>query len=90
MTGLQWLLVYLAAANLLALLLCGLDKSYAKREGHRRIPERTLLLTAALGGSIGMLLGMYRFHHKTKHAKFYIGVPVILLLQLLAAWYLLK
>lgn len=48
-----------------------------------RIPERTLLGVAALGGSVGVLLGMYTFRHKTKHRKFTLGVPAILLAQLL-------
>ena len=60
------------------------------RRGRWRIPERTLLLLAALGGSVGSLLGMYLFHHKTKHLKFTLGVPLILILQLLLAWLLCR
>lgn len=83
------LLFWLAAVNLLAFVLCGLDKRYAKR-GRWRIPERTLIGCAVAGGSAGLLLGMYLFRHKTKHPKFYIGVPAILLVELAAAWYFLK
>ena len=58
------------------------DKEKAK-ERLRRIPEATLLTVAALGGSIGCLAGMKVFHHKTRKPKFYIGIPVILALQLI-------
>lgn len=54
-----------------------------------RIPESTLLLTAAIGGSIGSLAGMYTFRHKTRHLKFTLGVPAILILQLIAIWFLI-
>lgn len=55
----------------------------------RRIPEKTLFLIAAAGGSVGVLLGMYAFRHKTRHLSFVIGVPVILALQIgaVAAWW---
>ena len=52
-----------------------------------RIPERTLILSALFGGSIGALLGMYTFPHKTKHLKFTLGIPAILIAQIsLAIW----
>ena len=81
--------VYLLLINALALALMLLDKHFA-RTHHRRIPERTLLLIAVLGGSLGALAGMYAFHHKTKHPKFYITLPVLLGVHLLilAWWYL--
>ncbi|MEA5039358.1 MAG: DUF1294 domain-containing protein [Clostridiaceae bacterium] len=81
--------IWLAAASVAAFILCGLDKSFAIRR-HRRIPEKTLMGMALLGGSPGLLLGMTVFRHKTRHPKFYIGVPLILLAQLLAVWYFLK
>ena len=59
---------------------------FADKRGHWRIPERTLLLIAALGGSLGSLLGMYLFHHKTRHPKFTVGIPLILVLQIFLAW----
>ena len=75
-------IIPLLAVNLAAFLLFGLDKWQAKN--HRwRVPERTLLLFAAAGGSAGALLGMYLFHHKTNKPKFYLGVPAILALQVL-------
>lgn len=67
--------------NLIAFALYGIDKRRAK-QGVWRISEYTLLLVALLGGSLGALLGMRYFHHKTRHRKFRYGVPLILLLQL--------
>lgn len=58
-----------------------LDKGYAK-DDKRRVKERTLLLIALVGGSIGMYAGMYKFKHKTLHKKFTIGVPLIMLIQI--------
>ena len=75
----------LAAVNLLDFVLMGADKAKAKR-GARRIPEATLLLFAILGGSVGGILGMLLFRHKTRHAAFALGLPVILLVQLALAW----
>lgn len=83
-------LLYLAAVNLITFLAYGLDKMKAKRDAWR-IKESTLLLLAAIGGSLGALLGMQVFHHKTRHRKFTIGVPLILLAQIaLAVWWFLK
>lgn len=66
----------------------GVDKQRAIR-GKWRVPEKTLIGLAVFGGSIGAILGMHLFHHKTKKLKFYIGIPVIFLLQVVAAvWYL--
>jgi uncharacterized membrane protein YsdA (DUF1294 family) len=60
------------------------DKHKA-RHGAWRIPEATLMWTAILGGSIGALLGMYLFRHKTRHLKFILGIPLILTLQIVCA-----
>ncbi len=79
------LYVYLACANLLDFILMGADKSKAKR-GAWRIPEATLLLVAILGGSVGGILGMLLFRHKTRHAAFALGLPLILLAQIAVAW----
>lgn len=73
---------YLAFMSLCAFVLCGVDKGRAKK-GAWRIPEGTLLLTAALGGSLGLLLGMRLFHHKTRKKRFTVTVPLLLILQLL-------
>ncbi len=80
------LLAYLLAVNLAAYLAMGADKKRA-RENRRRIPERTLLGLAAAGGAAGTALGMLNFRHKTKHRKFTLGVPAILIVHAaLALW----
>lgn len=76
---LLWVLVW----NLIAFALMGVDKWKAK-SGHWRIPEKTLFLSAILGGSVGAILGMSLFRHKTLHWSFRLGMPAILLLQFLA------
>ena len=73
---------YLVIVNILAFIMYGLDKQKAVRK-QWRIPEVQLLGIAAIGGSIGALLGMQFFHHKTRKWKFKIGVPVFLALQLI-------
>ena len=78
------LLYYLLAVNLLTFIIYGIDK-WKSRHNRWRIPEATLLLLAALGGSIGALLAMRAFRHKTQHKKFRYGVPAILLVQLAIA-----
>ena len=81
------ILLYLAAINVVTFLVYGLDKWKAK-QGAWRIKESTLLLLAAVGGSVGALLGMQTFRHKTKHLQFTVGVPLILLVQIgLAVWW---
>lgn len=81
--------IYLAAANAVAFAVYGADKRRARR-GLWRVPEATLLLLAALGGSVGALAGMYLFRHKTRKPKFFLGVPAILAAQLAAAYLLLR
>lgn len=77
------LLVYLALSNLRSLSLFGIDKWKAKHTKWR-ISEKTLLLVAAIGGSIGAWVGMKLWHHKTQHKKFKYGVPLIFIIQLAA------
>ncbi len=79
-----WLYGYLVLINLLGLFLMGYDKHQAKKGGFR-ISEATLFAVAILGGSIGSILGMYLFRHKTRHWYFVVGMPFILLLQAAAA-----
>lgn len=71
---------YLAAVSIIAVIMTVQDKSVAKRH-RRRVPERTLFMTAALGGSAAMLVTMVAIRHKTKHKRFMIGLPIIILLQ---------
>ena len=80
------LAVWLIAINLVTFAVYGADKRRARR-GAWRVPEKTLFLLPLLGGSIGALLGMRVFHHKTKHWYFVWGIPAILLAQIaLAVW----
>ena len=76
--------LYLAVISLLSVIFTVADKHFAKKPGHRRVPEATLLLYAACGGSAAMLLTMLLIRHKTKHAKFMLGIPLIMLFQAVA------
>ncbi len=78
----------LLALNLLTFIIYGIDKFKAKK-AKWRIPESTLLLLAVIGGSIGAWLGLQVWRHKTQHKKFYIGIPMILTLQVIATIYIL-
>lgn len=82
----NFILIYLLIINAVGFLVMTADKLYAKKN-MRRIPERTLLGVAVIGGSIGVWAGMYTVRHKTKHPKFVIGIPLILLCQLGAVLY---
>nr|WP_326171177.1 DUF1294 domain-containing protein [uncultured Oscillibacter sp.] len=77
--------IWLVLINLVTFFAFGIDKWKAKRketrEATRRVPEKTLFLLSALGGSIGALLGMKAWHHKTLHRTFRFGIPAILALQ---------
>lgn len=77
----KYLLYYLLIVNAIAFLLMLIDKQKA-RKNKWRISEAALMFSAILGGSIGALLGMYTFRHKTKHLKFTLGIPTILVLQI--------
>lgn len=76
------LIIYLIAINIIAFLAMFIDKKKAEK-GKWRIKEATLLVLALIGGSIGEIIGMYVFHHKTQKPRFFIGVPVIIVLQIL-------
>ena len=83
------ILLLLIAVNLVSFALYGLDKVKAKR-GLWRIRESTLLLVAALGGSLGALMGMELFRHKTKHWTFKILIPLFLLLHIALGVYVVR
>lgn len=81
-----WIVRWLVAINLISFCLFGLDKWKARRSAWR-ISEAALLTSAVLGGSLGALAGMRVFHHKTRHLKFTVTVPVLLVLQIaLSVW----
>ena len=74
------IIAYVIAINLIGFFLMGIDKRKAIKRAFR-IPEATLFLIAILGGSIGSILGMYTFRHKTKHLSFVIGIPLITVVE---------
>ena len=78
----QYFFVYLLTINLIGAGLAVLDK-WKAQHGRWRIPEKTLFLSAILGGSVGAMLGMSLFRHKTQHRSFRLGMPLILGLQVL-------
>ena len=82
----EYFLIYLLIINLIGFFSMFLDKQKAKR-GKWRIPEKTLFLFALIGGSLGTTLGMHAFRHKTKHWYFKFGMPLILIIQLVLAFY---
>ena len=83
----QIAIIYLLIINISGFLVMGIDKHKAKM-GNRRIPENSLFMFTILGGGVGTIIGMYVFHHKTKKLKFTIGMPLILILEILIFIYL--
>lgn len=82
----KFIFIYIIFINLFLFTLLGMDKKRAKL--HKwRISEKTLMCLAILGGSLGGILGIYTFKHKTKHLKFTLGYTIILLIQLLSLFY---
>ncbi len=79
---LKIILLYLIVINVVGLFLMGMDKRRAKRD-QWRVPEKRFFLIALIGGSLGCWLGMQCFHHKTMHKSFTIGMPIILIIQIL-------
>lgn len=77
----KYILIYFIIMNLIAFSLMGIDK-YKAIHHKWRIPEKTLFMSAIIGGSIGSILGMYTFRHKTKHTTFVVGMPAIFIIQL--------
>lgn len=77
----KFLLLYLAIINIISFAMYGIDKAKAKMD-RWRIPEATLLAVSFIGGSLGAILGMELFRHKTKHLKFKILNPLFLLLHI--------
>lgn len=81
MNVILWLGIYLIVVNLTGFAMMGIDKSRARKRAWR-IPEAHLMIVALIGGSVGSILGMWIFRHKTRHWYFAYGLPVILILQL--------
>ncbi|MBQ0084317.1 MAG: DUF1294 domain-containing protein [Clostridiales bacterium] len=80
----KYFVYYLLAVNLLAALVCISDKRRSIK-GKRRISEKALFIWSLLGGSVGIYLTMLAIRHKTKHKRFMIGLPLIIILQVFAA-----
>ena len=83
------MIYYLIFINIMGLLSMYLDKYFSKNNMYR-ISEKSLFFIAILGGSIGSIIGMYQFRHKTKHRQFTIGLPIILFIQLIILMYYSK
>lgn len=77
---------YLLVVNIIAFILFGWDKHRARHQLYR-VSEKILFLIALTGGSVGTLIGMYFWHHKTKHLQFTIGIPALMLVQILLYYY---
>ena len=83
------IIFYLLIINIIAFSLMYIDKQKAKKNKWR-IKEDALMISAFLGGSIGALIGMNTFRHKTKHVKFTVGIPLIIILNILTIYYLIS
>ena len=84
------LLGYIAIMSLISIIVCIYDKIAAKKFTKHRTRESSLLLLSALGGSVAMLATMLLIRHKTKHAKFMVGIPLIIVAQAAVVFFLLK
>lgn len=84
----NYLAVYLLFINIVAIIVCAIDKLYAKK-GWRRVPEIRLFIVSLLGGALGMYIAMLIIRHKTKHKRFMIGLPIIIFVQALLLLWLL-
>lgn len=84
--GIRNIIIYVVVINILGFFAMGIDK-YKAKKGKWRIPENTLFMFTILGGGIGTIAGIYAFRHKTKKLKFTIGMPLILILEILLILY---
>ena len=87
MTKLQYALIYLAIISLVSIVVCIYDKIASKSMPRHRTREATLLLLSALGGSVAMFITMQIIRHKTKHVKFMLGIPLIIIAQAALVWF---
>ena len=85
----RYFIGYIIVVNIVSFISCGIDKERSIR-GRKRIRERTLLGLSFIGGCLGMEMGMYIFHHKTKKNKFRLGVPLLCLLWIILIWEVIK
>ena len=84
-------LAYILIISVVSIIVCVYDKKISKKNRvELRTPEKTLLLLSAIGGSVAMFITMQLIRHKTKHVKFMVGIPVIMVLQAVAVFFLIK
>ena len=81
-------IAYLVIINIIAAAVCVADKRKAIKQ-KRRISEKTLFMLSIIGGSVGMYGAMQLVRHKTKHIKFVLGIPLIIIIQLVAVYFIL-
>ena len=86
----EYILIYFLAISLITNIVTVYDKKAAKKRPKHRIPEKILFLLAILGGSVAEFLTMLKIRHKTKHKRFMIGLPIIMVLQVMILWLILK
>lgn len=82
-------IIYLAIISIITFAVFGIDKLKAIKDKWR-IPEKVLFLLSIIGGSVGAMLGMYTFRHKTKKPLFKFGIPAILIVQIVAIYFIIK
>ncbi|MBR2293908.1 MAG: DUF1294 domain-containing protein [Clostridia bacterium] len=87
---LKILIGYLVAISIVSVVVCIYDKFAAKHAQKHRTREATLLLLSALGGSVAMFVTMLLIRHKTKHVKFMVGIPLIMIAQAAAIWFVVS
>lgn len=85
----EYALIYLIVISLVTALVTNYDKKAAKSRPKHRVPEKILFLLAILGGSVAEYLTMLKIRHKTKHKRFMIGLPIIMVLQVVILWLIL-
>jgi uncharacterized membrane protein YsdA (DUF1294 family) len=81
--------IYIIVINIAAFIIMGIDKNKARRN-KRRISEKSIFTAAIIGGALGVYLGMRFFHHKTKHLKFTLGIPVVVIINMVMFAYILQ
>lgn len=84
-----YFIIYIIIINLIAIIVMKYDKKQAIKDGYR-ISEKTLFIVSLLLGSIGIYIGMYAFKHKTKHAKFTVGIPIIIIINFISIYYIIS
>lgn len=85
----EYLLIYFVGISVFTIVITVYDKKAAKKWTKHRVPEKVLFLLAILGGSIAEHLTMIKIRHKTKHKRFMIGLPIIMVLQVVILWLIL-